>query len=157
VTHFAARRLLATTCIRGKNGTKIKRYRKKERSQNGRKGRKTKTKTNEGAVIKERETRRNDSEIKKQKEKESETNGRKKCMIEGKKEGKKERKEKVRAFSSGQCGAIPSLPQYASWRGAQLKKHRDNFTFTFTRAALSHSAAMEYSIIDMVLSRASTS
>jgi hypothetical protein len=25
-------------------------------------------------------------------------------------------------------GAIPSLPQYASWRGAQLK-HRDNFTF----------------------------
>jgi hypothetical protein len=27
-------------------------------------------------------------------------------------------------------GAIPPLPQYASWRGALLK-HRDNFTFTF--------------------------
>jgi hypothetical protein len=27
-------------------------------------------------------------------------------------------------------GAIPPLPQYTSWRGAQLK-HRDNFTFTF--------------------------
>jgi hypothetical protein len=26
-------------------------------------------------------------------------------------------------------GAIPPLPQYASWRGAYLK-HRDNFTFS---------------------------
>jgi hypothetical protein len=29
-------------------------------------------------------------------------------------------------------GAIPPLPQYAFWRSAQLKKHRDKFTFTFT-------------------------
>jgi len=28
-------------------------------------------------------------------------------------------------------GAIPPLPNKPSWRGAQLKKHRDNFTFTF--------------------------
>jgi hypothetical protein len=28
------------------------------------------------------------------------------------------------------CGAIPLLPQYSSWRGAQLK-YTDNFTFTF--------------------------
>jgi hypothetical protein len=29
-------------------------------------------------------------------------------------------------------GAIPPLPSTTSWRGAQLKKHRDNFTFNFT-------------------------
>jgi hypothetical protein len=29
-------------------------------------------------------------------------------------------------------GAIPPLPNTSSWRGAQLIKHRDNFTFTFT-------------------------
>jgi len=27
--------------------------------------------------------------------------------------------------------AIPPLPNTPSWRGAQLKKHRGNFTFTF--------------------------
>jgi hypothetical protein len=26
-------------------------------------------------------------------------------------------------------GAVPSPPIMPSWRGAQLKKHRDNFTF----------------------------
>jgi hypothetical protein len=36
-------------------------------------------------------------------------------------------------------GAIPSLPNTPSWRGAQLK-HRDNFTFTF---ALLHEAQIE--------------
>jgi hypothetical protein len=29
-------------------------------------------------------------------------------------------------------GGIPLLPQYVSWLDVQLKKHRDNFTFTFT-------------------------
>jgi hypothetical protein len=29
-------------------------------------------------------------------------------------------------------GAIPPLPNTLSWRGVQLKKYRDNFTFTFT-------------------------
>jgi len=29
-------------------------------------------------------------------------------------------------------GAILPLPSTPSWRGAQFKKHRDNFTFTFT-------------------------
>jgi hypothetical protein len=28
-------------------------------------------------------------------------------------------------------GSIPPLPNMPSWRGAQLKKHRDNFTFAF--------------------------
>jgi hypothetical protein len=36
----------------------------------------------------------------------------------------------VKLPRSRMSGAIPPLPQYASWRGAQLK-HRDNFTFTF--------------------------
>jgi len=27
--------------------------------------------------------------------------------------------------------AIPPLPNTPSWRGAQLKRHRNNFTFTF--------------------------
>jgi len=27
-------------------------------------------------------------------------------------------------------GAIPPLPDTPLWRGAQLKKHRDDFTFT---------------------------
>jgi hypothetical protein len=30
-------------------------------------------------------------------------------------------------------GAIPPLPNTPSWRGTHLKKHRDNFTFTFNR------------------------
>jgi hypothetical protein len=30
---------------------------------------------------------------------------------------------------SGMRGAMPPLPQYALWRGAQLKEHRDKFTF----------------------------
>jgi hypothetical protein len=29
-------------------------------------------------------------------------------------------------------GVILLLPNTPSWRGAQFKKHRDNFTFTFT-------------------------
>jgi hypothetical protein len=29
-------------------------------------------------------------------------------------------------------GAIPPFPNTPSWRGAQLNKARDNFTFTFT-------------------------
>jgi len=33
-------------------------------------------------------------------------------------------------------GAIPPHPNTPSWRGAQLK-HRNNFTFTFTREAVS--------------------
>jgi hypothetical protein len=28
-------------------------------------------------------------------------------------------------------GTIPPLPSTPSWRGAQLKKHRDKFTLTF--------------------------
>jgi hypothetical protein len=28
-------------------------------------------------------------------------------------------------------GAIPPFPNTPSWRGAQLKKHGDNFNFTF--------------------------
>jgi hypothetical protein len=28
-------------------------------------------------------------------------------------------------------GFIPSLPNTPSWRGAQLKRHRDKFTFDF--------------------------
>jgi hypothetical protein len=28
-------------------------------------------------------------------------------------------------------GATPPLPNTPSWRGGQLKKHWDNFTFTF--------------------------
>jgi hypothetical protein len=28
-------------------------------------------------------------------------------------------------------GAIPTLPNTHSWRGAQLKKYRDNYTFIF--------------------------
>jgi hypothetical protein len=28
-------------------------------------------------------------------------------------------------------GAIPPLPNTASWSCVQLKEHRDNFTFTF--------------------------
>jgi len=31
---------------------------------------------------------------------------------------------------SAVSGAIPPLPNTPSWRGAELKKHRDNFTFT---------------------------
>jgi hypothetical protein len=29
-------------------------------------------------------------------------------------------------------GATPPLPNTPSWRGVRFKKHRDNFTFTFT-------------------------
>jgi hypothetical protein len=29
-------------------------------------------------------------------------------------------------------GAIPPFPNTSSWRGAQLKKHRDSFTFSLT-------------------------
>jgi hypothetical protein len=28
-------------------------------------------------------------------------------------------------------GAVPPLPDTPSWRGAELKTHRDNFTFTY--------------------------
>jgi hypothetical protein len=33
---------------------------------------------------------------------------------------------------SRKCGSIYPLPRTPSWRSAQLVKHRDNFTFTFT-------------------------
>jgi hypothetical protein len=33
-------------------------------------------------------------------------------------------------------GAIPPFPNTPSRRGAQLKKHRDNFTFTFLLTTL---------------------
>jgi hypothetical protein len=32
---------------------------------------------------------------------------------------------------SSMRGAVPAHPNTPSWRGAQLRKHRDNFTFTF--------------------------
>jgi hypothetical protein len=33
-------------------------------------------------------------------------------------------------------GAIPPLPDTPSWRGDQLKYHKDNFIFTFTKITL---------------------
>jgi len=35
-------------------------------------------------------------------------------------------------------GAIPPLPNTQSWRGSQLKYHRDNFKFTFTFTSEQH-------------------
>jgi hypothetical protein len=32
--------------------------------------------------------------------------------------------------------AIPPFPNRPSWRGVQLKKHRDNFTFTMVKVML---------------------
>jgi hypothetical protein len=33
-------------------------------------------------------------------------------------------------------GATTPLPSTLSWRGAQLKKYRDNFTFTFKEESI---------------------
>jgi hypothetical protein len=40
--------------------------------------------------------------------------------------------------------AIPPFPNTPSWRGAQLKKHRDNFTFTFNTSCVITNSSYRY-------------